>query len=299
MTSLINTDKTEQHRYVEYSNLIVNYTDGDVAIFNRVNDLATFYRQKPKANLIAMCTSGNVKMTINGQRLEVKENDVLFCPPKLTITGFEVSDDFECKVLCLSEHIVQGLLHDKIDIWNHAVYVNEINIITMSQICKEEVNYYCALLDSKIENHKPDTPYEIIQVLVRALLLELCIILENRHGKTDDSKLSQGKMIFNRFLKMLSNNEVKRQPISHYASQLAITPKYLTMLCLKYSKKTASDWIIQYTTEDIRFYLQNSNLSIKEISAKLGFANMSHFGSYVRKNLGMSPSDFRRVRNKS
>jgi AraC-like DNA-binding protein len=105
--------------------------------------------------------------------------------------------------------------------------------------------------------------------------------------------MSQGKMLFDRFLGMVSNNSVKRRPISHYASQLAITPKYLTMLCLKYSDKTASDWIIQYTTEDIRFYLKNSNLSIKEISAKLGFSNMSHFGSYVRKHMGSSPSEYR------
>ena len=86
---------------------------------------------------------------------------------------------------------------------------------------------------------------------------------------------------------------MKRRPINEYASELAITPKYLTMLCLKYSNKTASQWIIDYTLEDIRFYLRSSNLSIKEISAKLGFANMSHFGSYVRKHLGMSPSEFR------
>jgi len=290
--------KTEQRRYVEFSNFIVDYTDGDVAIYHHVKDFGAFFNRRPRTNVFAMCTSGSIKLKINGQQMEVKQNDVLFCPPKLMINSFDATSDFECKVLCLSEHIIQGLLHDKISIWNHAVYVNEINIIGMSDICKEEVGYYCALLYSKITNHKPNPPYEIIQVLVRALLLELCTILEERHGKGDDSKLSQGKTLFNRFLKMLSSNEVKRQPISRYASQLAITPKYLTMLCLKYSKKTASDWIIQYTAEDIRFYLQNSNLSIKEISAKLGFANMSHFGSYVRKNLGMSPSDFRHNRNR-
>jgi transcriptional regulator GlxA family with amidase domain len=50
---------------------------------------------------------------------------------------------------------------------------------------------------------------------------------------------------------------------------------------------------VLYTVEDIRFYLKNTTLSIKEISAILGFANMSHFGSYVRKHLGVSPSVIR------
>ena len=135
--------------------------------------------------------------------------------------------------------------------------------------------------------------YGTLQALLRALLLDLCAELEEVNGALDDQRPSQGKMLFNRFLSMISNNEVKRQPIATYAGLLAITPKYLTMLCLRYSNKTASDWVIQYTCEDIRFYLRNSNLSIKEISSKLGFANMSHFGSYVRKHMGMSPSEFR------
>ena len=65
------------------------------------------------------------------------------------------------------------------------------------------------------------------------------------------------------------------------------------MLCLKYSGKTASEWVAQYTVEEIRFFLRSSHLSIKEISARMGFSNMSHFGSYVRKHLGVSPSEYR------
>ena len=65
------------------------------------------------------------------------------------------------------------------------------------------------------------------------------------------------------------------------------------MLCLKYSNKTASEWVAQYTVEEIRFYLKSTDLSIKEISALMGFSNMSHFGSYVRKHFGVSPSEYR------
>jgi len=294
---MANVTPTEQRRYIEFRNLIVDYADGDVAIFDRVNDLSSVYPFKPMTNVIALVSQGELKMMANNHEVLAKTDDVLFCPPKTALSDFECSADFECKILFLSDHIIQGLLHDKINVWNQAVYINELNIISMSEVCRQEFTYYYSLIMSKIRNHRGDPSYEIVQAIIRALLLELCNILESRQGKVDDVKLSQGKMIFNRFLKMVSSNDVKRQPISHYASQLAITPKYLTMLCLKYSDKTASDWIIQYTTEDIRFYLKNSNLSIKEISAKLGFANMSHFGSYVRKHLGMSPSDFRHFRD--
>jgi AraC-like DNA-binding protein len=288
--------QNDQRRYnIENGNLVVDYADGDITILDRVTNLGNLHPLKPTTNLLVVCNKGNVKFRIAEKAAELKVGDVLFCAPNVNIDKYTFSPDFECKVLCLSDHIVQGLLHDKINIWNHAVYMNRTNVLTMSDVCRVELSHYYSLIRSKIQNHKQPSN-EIIQALVRALLLEMCNFLEQANGSVDDAKQSQGKILFNRFLRNVANNEVKRQPISHYASQLAITPKYLTMLCLKYSNKTASDWIAQYTIEDVRFYLKSSNLSIKEISAKLGFANMSHFGSYVRKHLGMSPSDFRHAR---
>ncbi len=284
-----------QPDFTENYNLTVEYTDGDVVIFDHVKELAKLYPLKPMTNLVGLCTKGSMRLVINGRSLDLLTNDVLLCPPNTRIDSYTVSNDFECKVLCLSNRMVQGLLRDKSNLWNQAVYVNQINIIRMSEVCKKEFGFYYSLLCSKIHNRDIAVHQEILQTIIKAMLLEICLILAQLSVKsvTDGKKMSQGKLMFNKFLELVSNNDVKRRPISYYADQLAITPKYLTMLCLKYSDKTASDWIIQYTTEDIRFYLRNTGLSIKEISAKLGFSNMSHFGSYVRKHLGMSPSTFR------
>ena len=270
------------------------YSDGDIAIFDYVSDLMQLQPLNPLTNLIVLGCSGTMRLSISGKQVEVRPGSILLCPLNVKLDQVDCSDDFECKVLCLSDHIVQRLLRDRIDVWHRAVYVNQTNIIRMSDACKEDFHFYYVLIRSKIGgNGTPAAPGEIIQTLIRGLLLELCFILENLSDAMPEKKVSQGKQLFNKYLNMISKNEVKRRPIAEYASKLAITPKYLTMLCLKYSNKTASDWVIQYTLEDIRFYLRNTGLSIKEISAKLGFANMSHFGSYVRKHLGISPSAYR------
>lgn len=288
--------KKDQRGYIDFTNLIVDYSSDDVTTFERVKDITRLYPLKPMSNMIAICCGGLMRLRVGGRSFDVKEGDVLICPPNVKIDDNSYSDDFECRVLCLSDHIIQGLLRDRIEIWHHAVYINQLNIISTSSFTKEEFGFYYSLIRSKITNSNGLAPKEILLALLRAFLLELCLILENTHNLEKEQKLSQGKVLFNRFLSLLSNSDVKRQPILHYAGMLAITPKYLTMLCLKYSDKTASEWVVQYTTEEIRFYLKSSNLSIKEISAKLGFSNMSHFGSYVRKHLGVSPSEFRHGR---
>ena len=283
----------DQLGYIDFSNTVVDYKDGDVMMFDHVDVLSKAYPLKPKTTLLAFCSQGQITLTVNGKTLELVSGDVFVCPPNVKVEKSVSEEKLDCKAIGLSDHIIQALLRDKMETWNHMVYINQVYKITLGESCKKDINLYYMLLQSKLQSKRRVPSYYTLQSLLRALLLDLCAELEEIHGTYDDLRPSQGKMLFNRFLSMISNNEVKRQPIAVYADLLAITPKYLTLLCLKYSNKTASDWVIQYTCEDIRFYLRNSNLSIKEISAKLGFANMSHFGSYVRKHMGMSPSEFR------
>jgi len=286
-------NKNDQMRYIECGTSVIDYNNEDILLIDNVNAIDSLYPLKPKTTLIAMCTQGSQQFTANGRNMEVNVGDVLISMPNMNVESGNRSSDFECKALCLSDNAVQRLLQERISVWHHAVYVGQLNIIHMSDACKEEFAFYYALIRSKLAGKQQDTSYEILHSLLRALLLELCAGLERNNGKQKEEKMSQGKVLFNRFLSLISSSVVKRQPILYYAGKLAITPKYLTMLCLKYSNKTASDWVAQYTIEDIRFYLKSTDLSIKEIAAKLGFSNMSHFGSYVRKHLGMSPSEFR------
>lgn len=285
--------KKDQMRYIELGSFIVDFNEVDVLEFDSVKDISPLYPLKPSTTMIAVCNKGWQKLLSNDHSMEISEGSILICPPNMRVSGGSHSSDFECKVLCISDYLVRGLLRDKVDVWHHTVYSNRLNFIDMPPGTKEDLDFYYSLINSKLKHHAPPAPHEILLALLRALLLEVCDMIERSNGINREQKLSQGKVLFNRFLSLISNSQVKRQPITVYASHLAITPKYLTMLCLKFSNKTASEWVAQYTVEEIRFYLKSSDLSIKEISARMGFSNMSHFGSYVRKHLGMSPSEYR------
>lgn len=291
---MANVTQNDQRSNAQFGNLIVDFNEGEIQLFDNVNDLSKLPPLKPASNMIVMCNSDSLTVIINEEDFTINSGDLFLYASNQPVDQTDATPEAACNVICLSDHVIQRLLHDKIDVWHRAIFSGRPCITHLPEQIREDLRLYHALIASKIRNQ--NSHHEIVPTLIRAFLLELCQILEDLQDIHDEVKLSQGKVLFNRFLRLISGNEVKRRPISHYASQLAITPKYLTMLCLKYSDKTASDWIIQYTTEDIRFYLKNSNLSIKEISAKLGFANMSHFGSYVRKHLGVSPSEFRHHR---
>lgn len=280
--------------FVEPASCVVDYIDGDVTILDNVRNLTHIYPLKPMTNLLVMCTSGKTILNVNGQESQIVIGELLVCPPNVEIDDCTPSKDFECKIICLSDHIIQTLLCDRISVWNHAIYQNQTNITPFSQFRREEFGYYYELLRSKISRSEKKSSRIIVQTIIRAMLLELCDVLEDKEGSGEEPRILQSRQLFNRFLNLLSNSEVKRQPVAYYAGQLAVTPKYLNMLCQQYSKKTVTDWIVRYTLDDIRYYLADADYSIKEISIRLGFSDVSHFGAYVRRHLRMSPTEYRR-----
>ena len=82
----------------------------------------------------------------------------------------------------------------------------------------------------------------------------------------------------------------KLQP---YSNALRIMATAVSISGLKYSGKTANAWITDHVTEDIRYYLSSTDLSIKEICNRTGFPNPSFFGKYVKEHFGMTPTQFR------
>ena len=56
------------------------------------------------------------------------------------------------------------------------------------------------------------------------------------------------------------------------------------------SGKTALEWITESLMEKIRFYLCDTDLSIKQICDLLVFANPSFFGKYVKEHFGVTPA---------
>ena len=86
---------------------------------------------------------------------------------------------------------------------------------------------------------------------------------------------------------------MKHRTVDWYAAQLCISPKYLSAICKNNSGRTAIEWITDNVLEDIRYHLRQTDLSIKQISDKLGFSNPSFFGKYVKEHLGVTPVRYR------
>lgn len=137
---------------------------------------------------------------------------------------------------------------------------------------------------------------EVICELVSALVYKVGDILfryQEEHPELSAPLQNRAEEYFRKFLSLLSEHYKEHRSVGFYARQLCITPKYLTTLIKRISQRSVSEWIDNYVTLEAKMLLKYSNMSIQEIAYYLNFPNQSFFGSYFKRNTGMSPSQYK------
>ena len=271
----------------------IGYSDNDIVVVDSIQQFAEVKTAHVAMNAVVICTNGRIQAQMNGIQMELHKNQVAIVPQNVTVTDVMVSPDFNLKAMFLTNRILQSFLHEKMNVWNDMMYVHRNHIVTMDE---DEILFYTHFYDMltlAIERGK-ENPYhtEIIQALLRSAILGLCgamkWMLSSDHHETHTADTH-----FQRFLDLLHSTDVKHRTVEAYANDLCISPKYLTAICKKHSGRTANEWITEHVLEDIRYYLKQTDLSMKQICDQLGFPNPSFFGKYVKDHFGMTPMEFR------
>jgi len=276
----------------------IGYSDNDIVIVDSIQKWAEINAAHVSMNAIAICMRGKIQAVMNGQTIELHRNQVAIIPQNVIVSDPMISPDFDLKAMFFTNRILQSFLREKMNVWNDVVYVRKMHVITMQD---DELPFYTHFYDMLCLcfDKGAGQPFlsDVIQSLLRAAVLGLCGGLKNRMQTDDASSAVDMPTVnshFQRFLDLLHSVEVKHRPVEWYASELCISAKYLSAVCKRNSGKTANEWITEHVEEDIRYYLKQTDYSIKQICDLLGFPNTSFFGKYVKEHFGMTPARFRK-----
>ncbi|SFN30169.1 Helix-turn-helix domain-containing protein [Chitinophaga sp. YR627] len=131
---------------------------------------------------------------------------------------------------------------------------------------------------------------EMIRSLFRVFILYVCR-LNKVKGDIDYNRCPP---LVKRFFTLLENYFLTLKMPADYADLLAVTPAYLNELVKRSCGFTTSYCIQQRIVAEAKRLIMNSELSLKEISYRLGFDDASHFSKFFKKFTGKRYSDFRR-----
>ncbi len=110
----------------------------------------------------------------------------------------------------------------------------------------------------------------------------------------DSGKRMRPADIYNAFMNQLSNNYQRAHDVAFYADRLCITTRYLSQITNESVSKSPKQIIADYLVCEARQVLENSRLSVKEVSDNLGFRAVSVFCKLFKQQTGFTPSEYRR-----
>jgi AraC-like DNA-binding protein len=158
---------------------------------------------------------------------------------------------------------------------------------------KEEYDFrllYKVLLE-EFEN-RDHIQGEMLRVLLKRLLIKATRLVRN---KIPQPLLSNEKLdLIRRFNVLVEEFYKEKHLVSDYADMLNKSHKTISNLFKKYSDKTALTFINERILVEARRLLLFSDKTSEEIAYELGYREPGHFSKFFKKQMGVSPIEFRR-----
>ncbi|MBQ9576057.1 MAG: AraC family transcriptional regulator [Muribaculaceae bacterium] len=276
-----------------YHNL--KYNDGEIYFADNISSIPGLMKQF-KVNFIAyvMVTAGKLTLDLNGITHQLDKNTSLFVDRKMVIDNVKHTEEFRCIICAMSTDM--GFAFFNKSLLQSIIHIMSNPVIKLEQNEVDLMMKYYELLLFKMDHQEMNFGRETVRDIIRCFAYDLLSNI-NKHldGDNDGEMLRQGDRIYRRFMLLLAENTNVNRSVKSYADELYVSPKYLTSVCRRHSDYTASELIATSVVSRIKQLLLYSDLSIKEVAAEMGFDNLSFFGKYVKKHLGLSPNNYRKA----
>lgn len=237
-----------------------------------------------------LCHSGKGQFLLENKKYSIDKNGIAIFLPSQEVQELLFSPDFTATFLLVSFELmsknnpdiawgIKGYLFSK---ENPVVRLEN----EMAEKCKQ--NFY--LIKEKYDDKTHRFCKEIVNHQLQIFVMEMWNVFAD---KMEQLIKNENASLFQRFLNLVQVHCMEEREVEFYAGQLFITPKYLSEVCKKNSGKSASEWIQNFTTSRLILLLGNDDLTFSQIADSMNFSSLSFFSRYVKKMLGVSPSEYR------
>ncbi|BCS85474.1 MULTISPECIES: helix-turn-helix domain-containing protein [Prevotella] len=271
-----------------------SHIDEDLLLIDSLADLP--FPDEPKRMgclLIALCTKGEARYTVDTVEYFVHPNDMLIVSPGQVANNYLLSPDCDGIGILASDKFFREIISNIHELSSLFLFSKNNPVCGLHNDESEMLQKYYRLLKEKVDLQDHHFRVETVKSLLQTVIYDISNTIY-RIQNNDSRKRTRGENIFFDYINLVEHNFRNERRVSWYAKQLNITAKYLSETVKSISHRTPNEWIDYYVTLEIRVLLKNTSKSIKEISLILNFPNQSFLGKYFKEHVGMSPTQYRR-----
>lgn len=225
--------------------------------------------------------SGDIRLTVDGEILS-PALPVLINLPRGTVHGFTFSAGTEGYVLTLPTREFGDVFEDGGEL---AARAGRFFAVSPGEEAE-------ALFAKLSEVHAATGPMRAIRLRSLALLA-LCDAFERGIETNAVREQSRGDPRMARFEALVARHHREHWPVSHYASELALSPRHLSRLSLAESGLSAQAFIDAHRMREACRLLVYTRMSIASIAFSLGYEDASYFSRAFQREVGLAPTVYR------
>jgi|SaaInl5LU_22_DNA_1037371.scaffolds.fasta_scaffold12201_4 AraC family transcriptional regulator, transcriptional activator of pobA len=239
-----------------------------------------------------LCHRGSLTFSFNATKMKCKRGEFLFWFANSNLSDLKFSKNFRASVLLVENQFLNDNIPDQNWSVDATLHSRKYPVKQLDdEIDRQRVLSNFQLLNNKFHDKEHRFYEEALKLQMRLFILEMWHTFANEYERR--KRTLQTGTLFERFINLVQEYCMKEREVKFYANQLNITAKYLNAICKQNSGVTASQWIQRNAKERIVLLLQNPSLNIAEISDEMEFSSRSFFTRYVKKVLGVTPSEYR------
>ncbi|BFK45415.1 helix-turn-helix domain-containing protein [Alistipes sp. i18-0019-D1] len=269
---------------------------GECIAANSASEMEIFrFPSRLDAFIIGVGTEGETSLTSNLQEFRLKKNSLFIFNPK-DILQVQSNDRFKAHLIVITPDFLKRINIDTKRMMPLFLQFGSLPCMELTHAESQSLRSFISIVEQELKGPETDFSSEIIGGLIAATIYKVGDILTHyltEHPEVDSPMHNRAEEYFKQFTELLGEHYKHERSVGFYARQLCITPKYLTTLIKRISGKSVSEWIDSYVILEAKTLLKYSNMSVQEIAYYLNFPNQSFFGSYFKRNAGMSPSQYK------
>lgn len=269
---------------------------GECIAANSASEMEIFrFPSRLNALIIGVGTEGETSLTSNLQEFRLKKDSLFIFSPK-HILQVQSNNRFKAHLIVIAPDFLKRINIDTKRMMPLFLQFGSLPCMELTHAESQSLRRFISMVEQELKGSETDFSSEIIGGLIAATIYKVGDILTHyltEHPEVDSPIHNRAEEYFRQFTELLGEHYKHERSVGFYARQLCITPKYLTTLIKRISGKSVSEWIDNYVILEAKTLLKYSNMSVQEIAYYLNFPNQSFFGSYFKRNAGMSPSQYK------
>lgn len=242
---------------------------------------------------LIVCRQGNFTFSLNMKVFSAQAGETVFIPEDSLFQVLSESEDLQLFIFIYQIEPIRDIIGNSVATMYLYMQLRTEPCYVWNTGDEEEVLKYMSLLDNTLHLDNNTFNDNEQRLLLLGLTYRICSIY-NRKLMNLKTTVGHKHEFFIRLIQLIDAHYTEERGVEFYADKLCLSPKYLSALSKSVCGFTVQELIFKSIIRKSISLLKNTQKNIQEIADFFNFPNASYFGTFFKKQTGMSPQQYRK-----